>query len=134
MAIGGMKGLPGMPSSKGGGLGSSGQRISQHGAKPPRIGAQFTSNQGAGFNNKGPSGLNAFSVPKYGAGGGIGGGIGGGLGGGLGSYGSSSGLGGLGGGIGASGFNMENNNIGSSQSKRGGSRGGSKSGIGRHKY
>ena len=71
------------------------------------------SNQSAGYNkNTGPGGgLNAFSVPKYGGGGGIGGGIGGGLGGDLGSHGSSSGLGGIGGGIGASGFNMENNNL-----------------------
>jgi hypothetical protein len=98
--MGGMKGLPGMPQSKG--------RVSQNGIKPPKMNA-YQSNLGAGYNNKSGlsgAGLNAFNVPKYGAGGGLGGGIGGGMGlgggigGGLGSYGSSSGLGGLGGGIG----------------------------------
>ena len=126
-AMGGMKGLPGMPQSKGGMPQSKG-RVSQNGIKPPKMNS-YQSNLGAGYNNKSGlsgAGLNAFNVPKYG-GSGIGGsGIGGGLS--LGSYGSSSGLGGigsnfggggLGGGIGGAG------GIGSSQGKREGSRQGS---------
>ena len=131
-----MKNLPGMPQSKG--------RVSQNGIKPPKMNS-YQSNLGAGY-NKGSglagAGQNAFNVPKYGSqgglggglGGGIGGGIGsgigggigggmglgGGIGGGLGSYGSSSGLGGIGGGMG--GGIGGGPGIGSSQSKRAGSR------------
>ena len=64
MAMGGMRGLPGMPSSKGGVPGSKGleSRGSRGGNKPPMGGisgpGNFKSNLGAGYN--------AFNVPKYG--------------------------------------------------------------------
>ena len=100
MAMGGMKNLPGMPGSKGGGMNPS-----QNGYRAPRIGQNFSSNVGAGYSKPGmPSGLSgAFNVPKYGSGGGIGGGIG------LGSYGT----GGSGTGLGAVGASVfDNNRIG----------------------
>ena len=98
IAMGGMKGLPGMPGSKNPDSRGDGGKKSKHGNKPPKMGV-YKSNQGAGFNKPGAPGLggvNAFNVPKYGSGGGLGGigggmsGIGGGIGGGmgLGSYGS----------------------------------------------
>ena len=47
-AMGGLKNMPGMPSSKG--LDSRGNRGSQGGNKPPRLGNNFKSNLGAGYN------------------------------------------------------------------------------------
>ena len=53
MAMGGMKNLPGMPGSKGAShLDSRGNKISQGGNKPPRLGNNFKSNLGAGYGNK----------------------------------------------------------------------------------
>lgn len=113
MAMGGMKGLPGMPTSKGSPLLESrgNKQPSVHGKGAGKF-AAYKSNLGAGYNKPGAptslsSGLSAFNVPKYGSGGGIGGGMGGlgGLGGGpIGSYGSGIG-GGIGGGFG-SGMNL----------------------------
>ena len=68
--MGGLTNMPGMPSSKG--LDSRGNRGSQGGNKPPRLGNNFKSNLGAGYNKPGApnslqsGGLNAFNVPKYG--------------------------------------------------------------------
>ena len=70
VAMGGMRGLPGMPSSKG--LGSRG-RGSSNGNKPPLIGGGFKSIGAAGYGVSGGagapglSGVNAFNVPKYGS-------------------------------------------------------------------
>jgi len=130
VAMGGMRGLPGMPGSKGlesRGIGSNG------GNKPPIVGAgAYRSNLGAGYKPSyaapggTPGNLAAFNVQKYGAGSGIGGGIGGGIG----SLGGSSpGLGLLS----DPAFGTADR-MGSSASKRAGSRRGSNSGLGRHKY
>lgn len=50
IAMGGMKGLPGMPNSKGGLPDSRGGK-SKHGPKPPM--SYMNSNQGAGYNKPG---------------------------------------------------------------------------------
>ena len=65
MAMGGMKGLPGMPASKG--LESRGQK-SNNGKQGSKF-APYKSNLGAGYNKPGaPTQLNAnaFNIPKYG--------------------------------------------------------------------
>lgn len=133
--MGGMKGLPGMPASKG--LESRGQK-SNAGKQGSKF-APYKSNLGAGYNHPGaPSNLNnAFNIPKYGSGGGIGGGIGGGFGGGIGGGpfgGAGSGLGGIGSGGGLGGGPLGNSRgfgeVGTSQSKRNESNGFG----GRHKF
>ena len=52
--MGGLKNMPGMPSSKG--LDSRGNRGSQGGNKPPKMGNNFKSNLGAGYNKPGAPG------------------------------------------------------------------------------